>query len=147
MDKLHKKQRSWNMSRIKSKNTKPEIDVKKYLYGKGVRYRSSKKKLIGNPDLVIRKYKLVLFVHGCFWHAHQNCKAFRYPKSNIQFWKNKIDKNVSRDNYVTKKLTELSYRVYVIWECEIKKQKFTILNKFIDDYFRSKSKYISKNGN
>ncbi len=145
MDKLNKKQRSWNMSRIKSKNTKPEITVRRYIYDKGVRYRSSQKKLVGNPDIVIKKYKLALFVHGCFWHAHQNCKAFRYPKSNVKFWKNKIDNNVLRDNYVSKKLVQLSYRVYVIWECDIKNQKFNVLNQFVKDYFRLKSIYAKGN--
>ncbi len=145
MDKLNKKHRSWNMSRIRSKNTKPEIAVRRYLYDKGVRYRSSKKKLVGNPDIVIKKYKLALFVHGCFWHAHQSCKAFRYPKSNVKFWKNKIDNNVSRDNRVSKKLIQLSYKVYVIWECEIKKQKFNVLNQFVEEYFRLKSINMEEN--
>ena len=137
--------RSRNMSAIKSKNTKPEIAVRRYLYDKGVRYRSSKKKLVGNPDIVIKKYKLALFVHGCFWHAHQSCKAFRYPKSNVKFWKNKIDNNVSRDNRVSKKLIQLSYKVYVIWECEIKKQKFNVLNQFVEEYFRLKSINMEEN--
>ena len=144
MDRLNKKHRSWNMSRIRSKNTKPEIAVRRYLYDKAVRYRSSKKKLVGNPDIVIKKYKLALFVHGCFWHAHQNCKAFRYPKSNVKFWKNKLDNNVSRDNRVSKKLIQLSYKVYVIWECKIKKQKINVLNQFVEDYFRLKFIYNVK---
>ena len=140
MDNLDKKKRSWNMSRIKSKNTKPEIIVKKYLYKNGVRYKSSNKKLIGNPDLIIKKYKLVLFVHGCFWHAHQNCKEFRYPKSNVDFWKKKIDKNIQRDKEVLKTLDKLSYDVYVIWECEINKKDFGVLEEFIKAYKQLKEK-------
>lgn len=144
MDNLDKKKRSWNMSRIKSKNTKPEIVVKKYLYKNGVRYKSSNKKLIGNPDLIIKKYKLVLFVHGCFWHAHQNCKEFRYPKSNIDFWKKKLEKNIQRDKEVLKTLETLSYNVYVIWECKIKKQDFSILDDFIKAYKQLKENKISR---
>ena len=140
MDKLNKKQRSWNMSRIKSKNTKPEITVRRYIYDKGVRYRSSQKKLVGNPDIVIKKYKLALFVHGCFWHAHQNCKEFRYPKSNVDFWKKKIDKNIQRDKEVLKTLDKLSYDVYVIWECEINKKDFGVLEEFIKAYKQLKEK-------
>ena len=144
MDNLDKKKRSWNMSRIKSKNTKPEIVVKKYLYKNGVRYKSSNKKLIGNPDLIIKKYKLVLFVHGCFWHAHQNCKEFRYPKSNIDFWKKKLEKNIQRDKEVLKTLETLSYNVYVIWECKIKKQEFSVLDDFIKAYKQLKENKISR---
>ena len=140
MDKLDKNKRSWNMSRIKSKNTKPELLVKKYLYAKGVRYKSSKRKLIGNPDLVIKKYKLALFVHGCFWHAHKNCKHFRYPKSNIDFWKNKIEGNIKRDEKVLNELSRLSFLIFTIWECEVKNYNFRTLDKFIEKYFELRTK-------
>ena len=138
MDKLNKERRSWNMSRIKSKNTKPEILVKKYLYENGVKFRSSKLKIIGNPDVLIKKYKLKLFVHGCFWHGHYKCKYFRYPKSNVEFWKNKIDTNIKRDKKVYDKLSSLSYQVHIIWECDIKRKNFKKLDKFILSYFELK---------
>ncbi len=138
MDKLNKERRSWNMSRIKSKNTKPEILVKKYLYENGVKFRSSKLKIIGNPDLLIKKYKLALFVHGCFWHGHHKCKYFRYPKSNVEFWKNKIDANIKRDKKVYDELSSLSYQVHIIWECDIKRKNFKKLDKFILSYFELK---------
>ena len=140
MDNLNQEKRSWNMSRIKSKNTKPEIIVKKYLFDSGIRYKSSKIKIIGKPDIVIKKYRLALFVHGCFWHAHQNCKEFRYPKSNVDFWKKKIDKNIQRDKEVLKTLDKLSYDVYVIWECEINKKDFGVLEEFIKAYKQLKEK-------
>ncbi len=140
MDNLNQEKRSWNMSRIKSKNTKPEIIVKKYLFDSGIRYKSSKIKIIGKPDIVIKKYRLALFVNGCFWHAHQGCKDFRYPKSNVEFWKNKIDRNILRDNYVLKSLKELSYEIFVIWECEIKNKDFIILDEFIRKYYELRSK-------
>ena len=138
MDNLNKERRSWNMSRIKSKNTKPEILVKKYLYHNGVKFRSSKLKMIGNPDIIIKKYKLALFVHGCFWHGHNNCKYFRYPKSNVEFWKNKIDANIKRDKKVYDELSSLSYQVHIIWECDIKRKNFKKLDKFILSYFELK---------
>tara|TARA_B100000963_G_C22596967_1_gene658349 strand:- start:286 stop:729 length:444 start_codon:yes stop_codon:yes gene_type:complete len=141
MDNLNKERRSWNMSRIKSKNTKPEILVKKYLYHNGVKFRSSKLKMIGNPDIIIKKYKLALFVHGCFWHGHNNCKYFRYPKSNVEFWKKKINANIDRDKKVSEKLSNLSYQIFVIWECEIKQKNYKKLDNFVLNYFELKNQF------
>lgn len=112
--------RSYNMSCVKSKNTKPEEMVRKFLFSKGFRYRKNDKKLLGHPDIVLPKYKTVIFINGCFWHMHENCKSFSMPKSNVDFWKNKLMNNKSRDNLNCKKLEELGWTVLVVWECELK---------------------------
>ena len=116
--------RSYNMSRIRSKNTKPEEMVRKYLFSQGFRYRKNDTRLPGNPDIVLPKYKTVIFVNGCFWHNHENCKYFVWPKTNEDFWRTKISANVSRDQENIKLLSELGWNVIVIWECELKKQRF-----------------------
>ncbi len=111
--------RSQNMSRIHSKDTKPEIIVRKYLFSKGFRYRKNYYKLPGKPDIVLRKYKTVIFIHGCFWHMH-NCKRFRMPQSNTEYWQQKITRNVQRDIRVKEKLELVGWKVITIWECELK---------------------------
>ncbi len=108
------------MSRIPSTNTKPEETVRKYLFSQGFRYRKNVSKLPGKPDIVLQKYKTVVFVNGCFWHAHKGCKWFVPPKSNIEFWQKKFDYNVERDERNYQKLRDLGWRVIIIWECEIR---------------------------
>lgn len=115
--------RSYNMSRIKGKNTKPEEFVRKYLFSRGFRYRKNDIKLPGKPDIVLPKYKTCIFVNGCFWHMHRGCKYFVWPKSNVEFWQNKIKKNAERDINNYQKLKDLGWRVLVVWECELKKDK------------------------
>jgi DNA mismatch endonuclease, patch repair protein len=112
--------RSYNMSRIRSKNTKPELKIRKFLFENGFRYRLHVKKLPGKPDIVLSKYRTAIFVNGCFWHGYQNCSFFRYPKTHINWWKNKLDKNVINDHLKQNRLIEMGYRVLIIWECEIK---------------------------
>ena len=114
--------RSKNMAAIRSTDTKPELYVRKILYGAGYRYRLHVKKLPGKPDIVLKKYNLVIFVNGCFWHGH-NCKLFKLPKTRTEFWENKIHKNKTNDRSNKKKLIELGWKVKNIWECEIKKEK------------------------
>lgn len=121
MDVHSKKTRSYNMSQIKGKNTKPEETVRKYLFSKGFRYRKNDKRLPGTPDIVLPRYKTVIFVNGCFWHGHKDCKFFVWPKSNQKFWKNKINANIERDQRKRTKLEDLGWNVIVIWECELKK--------------------------
>lgn len=115
-----KEQRSYNMSRIRSKNNAPEEKVRKFLFSKGFRYRKNDKNLPGCPDIVLPKYKTVIFVNGCFWHKH-NCKRFVWPSSNEEYWKKKILRNVERDEINIKELKELGWKVLVVWECELKK--------------------------
>lgn len=121
MDVHDKKTRSYNMSQIKGKNTKPEGMVRKYLFAQGFRYRKNDKKLPGTPDIVLPKYKTVIFVNGCFWHGHEGCKYFVWPKSNPDFWKRKIETNISRDRKIIELLEKQGWNVIVIWECELRK--------------------------
>lgn len=120
MDNRSKEARSRNMSRIPSKNTKPEETVRKYLFSQGFRYRKNVSKLPGKPDIVLPKYKTVIFVNGCFWHAHQGCRWFVTPKSNSEFWQNKFSYNIARDERNYQKLRNLGWRILVVWECEIR---------------------------
>ena len=113
-------QRSRCMAAIKGKDTKPELIVRKYLFSRGLRFRVQVRKLSGNPDIVLPKYKTVIFVNGCFWHGHEGCKYFRLPKSNVEFWEAKIERNVARDVRNEAELKALGWRVVRVWECEIK---------------------------
>jgi len=113
--------RSYNMSRIRSKDTKPEMLVRKYLHAHGFRYRLHVKNLPGKPDLVLKKYRTVIFVHGCFWHGHEGCQHFVVPKSRTEFWLNKINRNIQRDQDAIEQLKKLNWNVINIWECELKK--------------------------
>ncbi len=121
MDVHDKETRSYNMSCIKGKNTKPEEIVRKYLFSKGLRYRKNDKKLPGTPDIVLPKYKTVIFVNGCFWHGHEGCRYFVVPKTNTEFWVNKIETNKQRDNREINELQTLGWKVIVVWECQLKK--------------------------
>ena len=120
MDVHDKKTRSYNMSCIKGKNTKPEEIVRKYLFSQGFRYRKNDKRLPGTPDIVLPKYRTVIFVNGCFWHGHQGCRYFVVPKTNTEFWMNKIDANRVRDINKILELEAMGWRVIVIWECQLK---------------------------
>lgn len=143
MDVHDQKTRSFNMSRIKGKDTKPEEIVRKYLFSHGFRYRKNDKRLPGTPDIVLPKYKTVIFVNGCFWHGHNNCKYFVVPKTNTKFWMNKINANIERDHRQHKELIDLGWKVIVIWECELKHEK---QNKTLFDILK-KLKQEHKDGN
>ena len=118
-DHLTPSHRSWNMSRIHSKNTKPEKIVRSMLFSMGFRFRINRKDLPGKPDIVLPRYKTVIFVHGCFWHRH-NCKDATMPKSNTDFWEKKFSANVERDKRVKVELKDLGWRVITVWSCELK---------------------------
>ena len=120
-DKLTPERRSWNMSRIKGKDTKIEVEVRKYLFSKGYRFRKNDKRYPGKPDIVLPKYHVAIFVHGCFWHRHEGCKDATTPKTRTEFWLEKFDKNVKNDQIKQEKLRELGWKVIVIWECELKR--------------------------
>lgn len=123
MDVHDKTTRSYNMSQIKGKNTKPEEKVRKYLFSQGFRFRKNDKRLPGTPDIVLPRYRTVIFVNGCFWHGHSGCKYFVWPKSNADFWKSKIEKNMIRDRIKDEELFALGWRVIVVWECELKSER------------------------
>lgn len=114
MDKLTKKQRHRCMSAIKGKDTKPELLVRKFLFSRGFRYRMNHPRLPGHPDLVLRKYRTVIFVNGCFWHGHEGCKYYVLPKTNVEFWKNKIERNRSRDIEERLQLTSMGWHCLTI---------------------------------
>jgi len=124
-------QRSRNMSAIKSKNTKPEIKVRKILHSMGYRFRLHSKDLPGSPDIVLPKYKTVIFVHGCFWHRHENCKYASTPKTRKDFWNKKFKENIKRDLEIQDKIKNLDWRSVVIWECETKNIE-NLRDKIID---------------
>jgi DNA mismatch endonuclease, patch repair protein len=108
------------MSKIKGKNTKPEMLVRKFLFSKGYRYRLHDKKLPGKPDIVLPKYKTTIFIHGCFWHGHEGCKYYVVPKTRTEWWINKINSNIVSDNRNINNLSNLNWRIISIWECDLK---------------------------
>jgi DNA mismatch endonuclease (patch repair protein) len=130
-DIFDKKTRSKIMSSIRSKDTKPELLVRKFLFSKGFRFRVNDKKLPGKPDIVLPKYKTVIFVHGCFWHGHEDCKYFSLPKTRSEWWFEKIGKNKSRDKKNVSVLRKEKWKVIEIWECELKKGKERTLKKVV----------------
>src|SRR3989344_7645346 len=120
MDKITKKQRSWNMSRIRSRDTLPEKIARKFLSGLNYRYRLHDNKLSGKPDIVIKERKKIIFINGCFWHQHKGCKRRAMPKTNKSYWGNKLRRNVEKQGEDIKKLKKLGWKIKIIWECEAK---------------------------
>lgn len=136
-------QRHRNMAAIRSINTKPELVVRKYLWSRGFRYRLNNPRLPGHPDLVLRKYRTCIFVNGCFWHGHENCKFFKMPKTNTYFWQKKITRNRERDREEQQQLARMGWHCITIWECELKKDKrdktleslaFTLNHIYLQDH-------------
>lgn len=121
---VHSKEvRSYNMSRIRGKDTKPEVLVRKYLFSRGLRFRKNDKRYPGHPDIVLPKYRTIVFIHGCFWHFHDGCKYAVMPSSNTDFWEKKLYGNRYRDQHNQEKLSDMGWNVIVIWECQLKKDK------------------------
>ena len=125
--------RSYNRSMIKGKDTKPEILARKYLFSHGFRYRKNVKELPGKPDVVLAKYKTCIFINGCFWHKHEDCRYFVWPKTNAEFWKNKIETNVIRDRNNYELLRAEGWNVIVIWECDLKKDLVQTMETVISE--------------
>jgi DNA mismatch endonuclease (patch repair protein) len=118
---VHSKEvRSYNMSRIKAKDTKPEMLVRRFLHANGFRYRLHDKKLPGKPDIVLPKYKTVIFIHGCFWHGHEGCKYYVIPKTRTEWWVNKINSNINNDSKTMIALQKDGWRIISLWECDLK---------------------------
>ena len=139
MDRVSKEQRSINMSHIRGKETSLEIQVRKHLYAQGYRYRKNKKGMPGKPDLFIKKCNSVIFVNGCFWHHHNNCKLAYIPKTNADFWNSKFERNMRNDRKHSKQLRKMGYHVITIWECRLKnnfdkemKRVTRLLNSYIE---------------
>lgn len=121
-DYLTPEKRSWNMSRIRGKDTSIEVKVRKYLFAKGFRFRKNDKRLPGKPDVVLPKYHTVIFIHGCFWHRHSGCKDATTPKTRTEFWLDKFEKNVANDRIHCGALEAAGWNVIILWECDIKKR-------------------------
>ena len=143
MDILTSQQRYKTMASIHSKNTKPEILVRKYLWHEGFRYRLNYPRLPGHPDLVLRKYRTCVFINGCFWHGHDNCKYFHLPKTNIDHWSKKIERNKERDREEQRQLAKMGWHCITVWECELKPKvreetlkslAFTINHIYLQDH-------------
>ena len=130
-DHLTKEKRSWNMRQIKNQHTKPEVLIRSLLHRAGYRFRINDNKLPGKPDIVLPKYKTVIFVHGCFWHRHENCSKASIPKTNHAYWDEKFQKNIARDKAVNKKLLKLGWDVIVVWECEVLSDPVSVVSRII----------------
>lgn len=128
MDTLTPEHRSWNMSRVHSENTKPEMVVRSFLHSQGFRYALHDKRLPGKPDIVLPKHKTVIEVRGCFWHRHAGCKIATTPSSNVEFWQNKFKRNLERDKENEAELKKLGWNVIIVWECEIKSRLESLPN-------------------
>ena len=136
-DTISQEKRSWNMSRIQSKDTAAEVKVRKYLFSKGFRYRKNVAKLPGKPDIVLPKFKTVIFVHGCFWHRHEGCKKATTPKSRQEYWFSKFKRNIENDRNHIEELQTAGWKVIVIWECEILKDFQGIMEKTISLFVKN----------
>ena len=141
-DTLTPEQRHNNMSRIRSRNTKPEKKVRQALFNSGFRYRVNVKTLHGTPDIVLPKYRTVIFVNGCFWHGHKGCKYYTTPSTNVEFWTDKVNKNKERDALNNQRLESLSWSIITIWECELKSKAFdATIARVISELHQNKSKW------
>lgn len=123
-DRITPEHRSWNMSRIKGKDTKIEVKVRSWLFSKGFRFRKNDRRYPGTPDIVLPKYKTVIFINGCFWHRHEGCRYATTPKTRTEFWQEKFDRNVVNDRKHKEDLEAMGWNVIVIWECELNKDRF-----------------------
>jgi DNA mismatch endonuclease, patch repair protein len=144
MTDIHSKEvRSYNMSRIKAKDTKPELIVRKFLHAEGFRYRLYDKNLPGKPDIVLKKYNTVIFIHGCFWHGHKNCKYFKIPATRTDWWKLKIRNNSENDLINQRIIDQKGMNIIIIWECELRNDKIsTTLSKLKLKIFKNGSKLV-----
>lgn len=133
LDVHSKEMRSYNMSQIRSKDTKPEVKVRKYLFSHGFRYRKNDKRYPGHPDIVLPKYHTIIFINGCFWHMHIGCKDFSIPKSNTEFWSKKLKRNYEHDQKVYQQLRNLGWNIIVLWQCELKNSTFENRMKQLTD--------------
>lgn len=139
-DHISPEHRSWNMSRIKGKDTKIEVQVRSWLFSRGFRFRKNDKRYPGNPDIVLPKYKTVIFVNGCFWHRHEGCKYATMPKTRIDYWNAKFERNVANDRLHVQQLESLGWNVITLWECELKKSVFLQTMEAVETNLRSNKK-------
>jgi len=143
-DKVSKEKRSEIMSKVKSKDTKVEIKARHWLFKHGLRYRKNCKDIVGRPDIAIKKYKIAIFIHGCFWHGHENCKNFRLPSDHGDYWRKKIQANIDRDSRNAESLKKSGWKVFVIWECQLKKDIDSTMEILLLEIRAIKKKFDSK---
>lgn len=136
-DRLSAEKRSWNMSRIKGKDTAIEVAVRKYLFSKGFRYRKNDKRLPGKPDIVLPKYHTVVFVNGCFWHQHNDCKRATIPKTRTEFWSAKLRQNVENDEKKRQALMNQGWNVITLWECELEKDFSSTMTALVTELYNN----------
>ena len=134
-DVFSQEKRSWIMSRVKGRDTKPEILVRSFIFRMGFRFRLYRRDLPGTPDIVLPRHGKVIFVHGCFWHGHKNCPRSKRPTTNENFWNNKLDGNMERDKRYRRKLRQMGWKVLIVWECETKSPEKLLqkLERFLND--------------
>lgn len=145
-DTLSKEKRSQMMAAVHSKNTSTELLVRRYLWSHGIRYRLHLSNLPGKPDIVIPRFKIAIFVHGCFWHGHENCSLGRLPKSNVEYWRNKIENNKLRDRHVIEQLEADGWHCSIVWHCQLRTKKVasTVLPHILQDIQKIKISLESK---
>jgi DNA mismatch endonuclease (patch repair protein) len=142
MDTFSKSKRSEIMRKVSGKDTKPEVLVRKFLFSKGFRFRKNVKELPGKPDIILPKYKTIIFIHGCFWHGHENCEAAKLPTSNVDYWTKKVSSNVMRDLQHTQQLQILGWNIITIWECELKIKNRDNIFEFLTNEIRKNNKSL-----
>lgn len=140
-EKISPETRSRMMAGIRGKDTKPELMIRRHLHRQGLRYRLFARDLPGRPDIVLPRWKAVVFAHGCFWHRHENCSFFRLPKTRPEFWADKIQRNVERDTAAIEQLRDAGWRVAVIWECALRKDPDRTLDRLVA-FVRSNSRFL-----
>lgn len=140
MDVHSRETRSYNMSKIRSQDTKPEIKVRKYLFSKGFRFRKNDKRYPGKPDIVLPKYNTVIFINGCFWHMHIGCSDFSLPKTNTEFWQKKLENNKRRDENVIRQLYDMNWNVIILWQCELKGKYLNITMEKLEKTLKENEK-------
>jgi DNA mismatch endonuclease, patch repair protein len=141
-DRVSEEQRHLIMSHINGKDTTIEVKVRKWLFNKGMRYRKNNRKILGTPDISIAKYKIAIFINGCFWHGHDGCKLASVPKTNTEFWTNKINKNKERDTRVETELKKQGWNVFIIWECQLGKNFEKTMNNLYNQLNEIKNKRL-----
>ncbi len=147
MDNVTPEQRSLNMAHIKGKDTSIEVKVRKYLFSKGLRYRKNDKRYPGKPDVVLPKYKTIIFINGCFWHMHEGCRRANIPKSKQEYWIPKLQRNVENDKYHYEVLQKAGWHIIVLWECELNKNFDSVMSRVIAEILTAGGNNESKTSN
>lgn len=139
-DHISQEHRSWNMQQIKAKDTKIEVQVRSWLFSKGFRFRKNDKRYPGKPDIVLPKYNTVVFINGCFWHRHEGCRYATVPKTRVEYWDKKFQRNIKNDLLHVQELESMGWKVITVWECQLKKSNFITTMETLEKMIRSQDK-------